>query len=426
MRHCLEQGQRRFPLPVQQQQARSTSTKSPLNTVKDFVMRRLGETDIRIGTSSYTADRDAETGTPVYKMAESDISSERANMKSDSAPDSEPVVDRRWEALKASVALPPNTSYRPTDTRLATIPDLPEAIPRRAVQQFSDTAPDDPHFPKSKRGIGGAATYRARPMVPPPHFFALDIILRQVSSALATQCDKLIWPSHLFHDRECVPVDLIDTLMCLSDEEWRFLPLWITGGCDDGSGGVFDSDVPNLEAGGFRGGKRGIGSVDGEGQGNMSVSESSFDDIGSEAKSTVGRASGVATDGAETVMSLASESQSEDGFMNQDEIYREIQEMKAGMVDKGKARQEVPVRLGQLGDEFDFDGSDDGDVSTVMGAGSDVQGQFFGGDDDADAMFNDDNEHESDEYTRNEKGKLKATALDESDDDMEIIDKEDL
>ena len=73
--------------------------------------------------------------------------------------------------------------------------------------------------------------------------------------------------SHLFHDRECVPVDLIDSLMCLGDEEWRFLPLWITGGCDDGSGGVFDSDVPNLEAGGFRGGKRGIGSVNANGEG---------------------------------------------------------------------------------------------------------------------------------------------------------------
>ncbi|KAF7869988.1 hypothetical protein EAF04_004772 [Stromatinia cepivora] len=35
---------------------------------------------------------------------------------------------------------------------------------------------------------------------------------------------------------------LIDTLLCLTDNEWQYLPLW-AGGNDDGSGGVTSADV---------------------------------------------------------------------------------------------------------------------------------------------------------------------------------------
>lgn len=44
---------------------------------------------------------------------------------------------------------------------------------------------------------------------------------------------------------------LTDTIICLTDNELRYLPLW-AGGDDDGSGGVFtDQGIPNLETGGF-------------------------------------------------------------------------------------------------------------------------------------------------------------------------------
>lgn len=46
------------------------------------------------------------------------------------------------------------------------------------------------------------------------------------------------------------PLDLrlTNTLVCLTDAEWKYLPLW-AGGNDDESGGVFDDEVPLAETG---------------------------------------------------------------------------------------------------------------------------------------------------------------------------------
>ncbi|KAL5359909.1 hypothetical protein BJX96DRAFT_63734 [Aspergillus floccosus] len=45
--------------------------------------------------------------------------------------------------------------------------------------------------------------------------------------------------------------EITDTITCLTDNEFKYLPLW-AGGNDDGSGGVFgDQDIPDLETGGF-------------------------------------------------------------------------------------------------------------------------------------------------------------------------------
>ena len=117
-------GSRSIPVPVQQSQALPASSKSPLHAVKDFVMRRLGETNINIGASNYTADRDDETGKPVYKMAESNTSTKWTDLQSDTAPEPapepEPVLDPWWEDDEASLPLhAEKASYRPTDTRLA-------------------------------------------------------------------------------------------------------------------------------------------------------------------------------------------------------------------------------------------------------------------------------------------------------------------
>jgi hypothetical protein len=41
---------------------------------------------------------------------------------------------------------------------------------------------------------------------------------------------------------------LCDTLLCLTEDEYKFLPLW-AGGMDDGSGGVFQEEIPLAEKG---------------------------------------------------------------------------------------------------------------------------------------------------------------------------------
>lgn len=49
------------------------------------------------------------------------------------------------------------------------------------------------------------------------------------------------------NDIDLHKVELLDVLGCLNDAEWKYLPLW-AGGCDDGSGGVFNDDIPIASA----------------------------------------------------------------------------------------------------------------------------------------------------------------------------------
>lgn len=189
-------------------------------------------------------------------------------------------------------------------------------------------------------------------------YISLDLqtMLAEFSDILSKYCDDILHPPHIYHGVDLIPRNLMDTLMCLTEDEWKYLPLW-AGGCDDGTGGVFDeADVPNLEAGGFAGGKRGLGNdaVDGKAESD------GWSQVGSEDISTLGRASKLATDGTETVKSFDSAS----GFMRQDDVYELIMSMK-------EARDEPSVARDV-----------DGDQVTVMGAASDIQGELFGDIDD--------------------------------------------
>jgi hypothetical protein len=53
------------------------------------------------------------------------------------------------------------------------------------------------------------------------------------------------------HGSGTAALEATDTLFSLTDDQFRFLPLW-AGGNDDGSGGVFtDQNIPVMETGGF-------------------------------------------------------------------------------------------------------------------------------------------------------------------------------
>jgi hypothetical protein len=83
----------------------------------------------------------------------------------------------------------------------------------------------------------------------------------------------------------------LNTLFVLTDNEYRFLPLW-AGGNDDGTGGVFtDHDIPIMETGGF--------STPGPAvrTGSLASTQDSFSEINpSDSQSTIQRASHEATD----------------------------------------------------------------------------------------------------------------------------------
>lgn len=145
-----------------------------------------------------------------------------------------------------------------------------------------------------------------------PNAISPEGLLRDLTRILSNKLNPLLTPGYVADgsfDFD-VPVNNINTLLCLSEEEYKYLPLW-AGGFDDGSGGVFDDgaevpDAPDVADGGFRGGAMGIIPGVGSSMGG-SMAGSEFEDLGTEVGiSTVGKASRYATDGTatETVMSL--------------------------------------------------------------------------------------------------------------------------
>ena len=370
-------------------------------------------------TSSYV-EQDDDEGMPVYRM------SQPATLQPPKASDVASDFDRWWGA--------PDLGYQPSDraasdnaTTYARQVDMLSPFsastssaskPKpKILQQFSNSSPPDDWDMDMPGRYPVAADYEC----PRPQLFEVNSILSEMSRVLSRKCDEIVYPPHLFHGVQQTPIDLVDTLVCLDEDEWKFLPLW-AGGYDDGEGGVFNEvDVPNDDAAGFKGGKRGIrGGVAGSsGEGSVSGSEDSFDDIADEAVSTVGKASKFATDGTATVRSVSEpgDERSDDGFMNQDDVYAVVQAMSMERMEKGKGKGKEKAGDGWVpGDEFDFDNDDmlmdddddGGDVSTVMGAGSDVQGQFFGGSDN-------DGDHEQDE-----------TAEESDDSDMVVVNGDEL
>ena len=73
--------------------------------------------------------------------------------------------------------------------------------------------------------------------------FNIHQLLREVGDKLSDVCLKMLSRGEVDSATIC------DTLLCLSEEEFQYLPLW-AGGLDDGSGGVFQEFVPPAERGG--------------------------------------------------------------------------------------------------------------------------------------------------------------------------------
>jgi hypothetical protein len=74
-------------------------------------------------------------------------------------------------------------------------------------------------------------------------FFNLESFLDQVQCLVRKVANGMLQNSD-----ELDFTVLTDTLLCLTDEEWKFLPLW-AGGNEDGSGGVFAPMIPPAPAG---------------------------------------------------------------------------------------------------------------------------------------------------------------------------------
>lgn len=74
-------------------------------------------------------------------------------------------------------------------------------------------------------------------------FFRLNEFFIQATQYLNSKGQIMIAPTDAYVREQTVELGLTPTLVCLTDSEWKFLPLW-AGGNDDGSGGVFDDEIP--------------------------------------------------------------------------------------------------------------------------------------------------------------------------------------
>jgi hypothetical protein len=68
-------------------------------------------------------------------------------------------------------------------------------------------------------------------------FFSLEAFLTQVGSHISDICNSMLKDKY-FGFRS-----ITDTLLCMSGEELKYLPLW-AGGNEDGTGGVFEKPIP--------------------------------------------------------------------------------------------------------------------------------------------------------------------------------------
>ncbi|KAL8721833.1 MAG: hypothetical protein Q9181_007623 [Wetmoreana brouardii] len=119
--------------------------------------------------------------------------------------------------------------------------------------------------------------------------FELDKFYHDVKVYLDALCRKMLDPPDV--DRtEPMYQAMTPTLLCLDDSEWKYLPLY-AGGCDDGSGGTFNDDVPPADTGFSTAGPRihtGTGS---------STASSEFDFVGRQDLESTHHTSTVVNDG---------------------------------------------------------------------------------------------------------------------------------
>ncbi|KAF7865552.1 uncharacterized protein EAF02_009975 [Botrytis sinoallii] len=97
---------------------------------------------------------------------------------------------------------------------------------------------DTPNFTFANTSTPFAANSSPYQLSEPPHNFKFCCFLDELKS----------YTDHICHSMLSKPDGsennmLTDTLLCLTDKEWQYLPLW-AGGNDDGSGGVTSADVP--------------------------------------------------------------------------------------------------------------------------------------------------------------------------------------
>lgn len=75
------------------------------------------------------------------------------------------------------------------------------------------------------------------------HVFNLHKFFAEAMTYLRAVATHMLEPPDSSVRTQCLELGLTNTLVSLTDAEWKYLPLW-AGGNDDDSGGVFNDDIP--------------------------------------------------------------------------------------------------------------------------------------------------------------------------------------
>ncbi|KAL8828717.1 MAG: hypothetical protein Q9191_002425 [Dirinaria sp. TL-2023a] len=73
--------------------------------------------------------------------------------------------------------------------------------------------------------------------------FNLERVFQQAYKHIRSTAQRMLDTTDARLRSETLPCSMSDILVSLEDSEFKYLPLW-AGGCDDGSGGVYDDQVP--------------------------------------------------------------------------------------------------------------------------------------------------------------------------------------
>ena len=79
-------------------------------------------------------------------------------------------------------------------------------------------------------------------------FFSLGNFFNEARQYIKRTAESKLRYTDCNQRKEPHEIGITNTLVCLSDDEWKYLPLW-AGGLDDGSGGVFNDHIPGDQIG---------------------------------------------------------------------------------------------------------------------------------------------------------------------------------
>ncbi|MCJ1451457.1 hypothetical protein MMC28_001794 [Mycoblastus sanguinarius] len=115
---------------------------------------------------------------------------------------------------------------------------------------FDPWCDDEKEWPgsSSKTGMKGIANRKSNSSWSAPIFFDLNNFFAQAAAHIESFALRKLARSDQSLRRESHELGLTNTLVCLQDDEWKYLPLW-AGGNDDGSNGVFNDDLPIADYG---------------------------------------------------------------------------------------------------------------------------------------------------------------------------------